>query len=163
MLVRAGEDLLEDLLGVLLAQPEGLAADGIDVAREPGDELPPGVLVTAAASRDKLGIGEGCKLHGIHMKQKFAAGGKIPAARASCGRREEAHMQHPDVHLDYSRTRHSDLLRRARAGELADRMAASRREERRFFLARRRGQGSMPAVNAGSIGVVALRERVEPR
>jgi hypothetical protein len=61
-------------------------------------------------------------------------------------------MQHPDVHLDYSRTRHSDLLRRARAGELADRMAASRREERRFFLARRRDkapcQPSTPAAPA---------------
>ena len=34
MLVGAGEDLLEDLLGVLLAQPEGLAADRVDVARE---------------------------------------------------------------------------------------------------------------------------------
>ena len=49
-------------------------------------------------------------------------------------------MQHPDVHLDYTRSRHSDLLRRARAGELASRMAESRSAERRFFLARRRDQ-----------------------
>ncbi len=49
-------------------------------------------------------------------------------------------MQHPDVHLDYTRTRHSDLLRRARAGELAQRLAESRSDERRFFLARRRNE-----------------------
>ena len=49
-------------------------------------------------------------------------------------------MQHPETHLDYTRTRHSDLLRRARAGELANRLAESRSEERRFFLARRRHQ-----------------------
>jgi len=49
-------------------------------------------------------------------------------------------MQHPETHLDYTRTRHSDLLRRARAGELATRLAESRSDERRFFLARRRHQ-----------------------
>jgi hypothetical protein len=47
-------------------------------------------------------------------------------------------MQHPDVHLDYTRSRHSDLLRRARVGELASKMAQSRSDDRRFFLARRR-------------------------
>jgi hypothetical protein len=60
-------------------------------------------------------------------------------------------MQHPDVHLDYTRSRHSDLLRRARAGELASRLAASRSEERRFFLARRRDRTScQPAAPTAS-------------
>jgi hypothetical protein len=45
-------------------------------------------------------------------------------------------MQRPDIHLDYVRARHSDLLRQARAGELAARIGESRREERRTFLAR---------------------------
>lgn len=45
-------------------------------------------------------------------------------------------MQRPDVHLDYVRARHSDLLRQARAGELAARIGESRREERRTVLAR---------------------------
>jgi len=58
-------------------------------------------------------------------------------------------MQHPDVHLDYTRSRHSDLLRRAREGELASRMAESRSDERRFFLARRRERAHVPTVNAG--------------
>jgi hypothetical protein len=61
-------------------------------------------------------------------------------------------MQHPETHLDYTRTRHSDLLRRARAGELANRLAESRSDERRFFLARRRertpGQPSAPTASA---------------
>ena len=62
-------------------------------------------------------------------------------------------MQHPETHLDYTRTRHSDLLRRARAGELATRLAESRSDERRFFLARRRHQRtpcqpSTPAASA---------------
>ncbi|MGH3006923.1 MAG: hypothetical protein ACRDOS_13705 [Gaiellaceae bacterium] len=47
-------------------------------------------------------------------------------------------MQHPDVHLDYARARHSDLLRLARAGELGARIGEARREERRTFLARLR-------------------------
>jgi hypothetical protein len=61
-------------------------------------------------------------------------------------------MQHPDVHLDYARSRHSDLLRRARTGELASRLAESRSDERRSFLARRRErtpcQPSAPTASA---------------
>jgi hypothetical protein len=45
-------------------------------------------------------------------------------------------MPQPDVHRDYIRERHSDLLRLARTGELAARLAESRREERRMYLAR---------------------------
>jgi hypothetical protein len=43
---------------------------------------------------------------------------------------------HPSVHADYHRERHSDLLRQARAGELAASMAAGRRDERRSLLER---------------------------
>lgn len=50
-------------------------------------------------------------------------------------------MLHPETHLDVVRARHSDLLRSARTGELATRMAASRRDERRLFLARMRTRG----------------------
>ena len=49
-------------------------------------------------------------------------------------------MLQPDIHRDLVRARHSDLLRQARAGELATRLAASRREERRSFLARLRAK-----------------------
>jgi hypothetical protein len=45
-------------------------------------------------------------------------------------------MHHPDIHLDYTRARHSDLLRRARVGELATRIGESRLAERRTLLAR---------------------------
>jgi hypothetical protein len=47
-------------------------------------------------------------------------------------------MLQPDIHRDLVRERHSDLLRQARAGELATRLAAARREERRSFLRRLR-------------------------
>jgi hypothetical protein len=44
---------------------------------------------------------------------------------------------HPvDAHRDYARERHSDLLRQARAGELAARLAESRELERRSLLER---------------------------
>jgi hypothetical protein len=45
-------------------------------------------------------------------------------------------MNRRDLHRDYVRERHSDLLRRARTGELAARMGESRLDERRTFLAR---------------------------
>ena len=61
-------------------------------------------------------------------------------------------MLQPETHLDIIRQRHSDLLRQARAGELALRMADSRREERRSFLARLRAnnarRSSTPATSA---------------
>jgi hypothetical protein len=59
-------------------------------------------------------------------------------------------MQQPETHLDVVRARHSDLLRQARAGELAARLAASRRSERRSLAARLRrreaGAASHPAT-----------------
>jgi hypothetical protein len=62
-------------------------------------------------------------------------------------------MLHPEAHLDMVRQRHSDLLRQARAGELAMRLAETRREERRSFLARLRSnnntrRSSIPATSA---------------
>jgi hypothetical protein len=47
-------------------------------------------------------------------------------------------MLQPEAHLDVVRQRHSDLLRQARAGELAARVGESRRAERRSFAARLR-------------------------
>ena len=58
MLVGAGEDLLENLLGIGRPESERLGADGEDVAREPGDELAPGILVARAAASDELCVGE---------------------------------------------------------------------------------------------------------
>jgi hypothetical protein len=49
-------------------------------------------------------------------------------------------MQQLDAHADYVRARHSDLLRQARSGELAARLAASRREDRRSLFARLRAR-----------------------
>ena len=47
----------------------------------------------------------------------------------------EGSLRHgPGLHQDYVRERHSDLLRQARAGELAARIEASREHERRSFL-----------------------------
>jgi hypothetical protein len=47
-------------------------------------------------------------------------------------------MHQPEIHRDVVRDRHSDLLRQARAGELASRLGAARQAERRMFLARLR-------------------------
>jgi hypothetical protein len=47
-------------------------------------------------------------------------------------------MLQPETHRDVVRERHSDLLRQARAGELAARVGEARRDERRSFLARLR-------------------------
>ena len=58
-------------------------------------------------------------------------------------------MQQPETHLDLVRARHSDLLRQARAGELAARLAAGRREDRRSLALRLRSReacGTSPAA-----------------
>jgi hypothetical protein len=61
-------------------------------------------------------------------------------------------MLHPERELDVVRQRHSDLLRLARSGELAQRLGTARLDERRSFLARfsaerRRYQPSKPAAS----------------
>ena len=43
-------------------------------------------------------------------------------------------MLDPETQLDLVRQRHDDLLREARAGHLAKRLAAARRDERRSLL-----------------------------
>jgi hypothetical protein len=63
-------------------------------------------------------------------------------------------MHQSDIHLDYVRSRHSDLLRRARTGELAARMGEARRQERRSFLARltRERQPCQPSTSTSPAG-----------
>src|SRR6266566_340947 len=53
-LVDLGEDLLEDVLGVLVAQTEALARDRVHVAGEAFDEGSPRLLVAATAAGDEL-------------------------------------------------------------------------------------------------------------
>jgi hypothetical protein len=57
-------------------------------------------------------------------------------------------MHQPETHLDIVRARHSDLLRQARAGELATRLAAGRRAERRSLVERLRRRETTPASPA---------------
>jgi hypothetical protein len=59
-------------------------------------------------------------------------------------------MQQPETHLDVVRARHGDLLRQARTGELAERLAAARREERRSLAARLRVRGPRAASSSVS-------------
>ena len=59
VLVRAGEHLLEHVLGVRLGQAERLDRDRVDVAREALDELAPRVVVSRAAAGDELCVGFG--------------------------------------------------------------------------------------------------------
>ena len=56
--VHPREDVLEDVLGVLLREPETANRDRVDVAREALDELVPGLGVALATARDELGVGE---------------------------------------------------------------------------------------------------------
>ncbi|HSE81510.1 MAG TPA: hypothetical protein VLA87_07405 [Gaiellaceae bacterium] len=53
-------------------------------------------------------------------------------------------MLQPETHLDVVDQRHSDLLREARTGELAVRLATARRRERRSLLARLRQAPERP-------------------
>src|SRR5439155_8568634 len=59
VLVRTGEDFLEDVLRVRLGEPERLNGDRIHVAREPFDKLVPGLLVARPTACDELAIAEG--------------------------------------------------------------------------------------------------------
>ena len=61
-------------------------------------------------------------------------------------------MLQPETHRDVVRERHSDLLRQARAGELAARVAEGRREERRslVFRLRRRPEPCQPSRPAAT-------------
>ena len=69
-----GEDILEHVLGVLPPEAEALAADRIDVAREPLDQLVPRLVVPAAASRDELLVGEsGNSLHLLILRPDQAS------------------------------------------------------------------------------------------
>ena len=58
VLVGAGEDLLEDVLGRVLRESEALNGNRVDVAREPLDECAPRFVVAAAAAGDEDGIAE---------------------------------------------------------------------------------------------------------
>ena len=57
VLVRAGEDLLEDVLRVGLGEAKRLDGDRVHVAGEAIDELAPRVVVSRAAAGDELGVG----------------------------------------------------------------------------------------------------------
>ena len=72
VLVDAREDLLEDVLRVVLREPECLDGDGIDVAGEALDELVPGRLVAGPAACHELRIRQGAR-HGT-IKTHFQAG-----------------------------------------------------------------------------------------
>jgi hypothetical protein len=70
------------------------------------------------------------------MKANSRPGGKVARASPVLETVEGGFMRtRPETHLDL-RERHSDLLREARAGELAARIGESRRSERRSFLER---------------------------
>ena len=56
-LVRAHEDVLEDVLRLGIRKPEALEGDAVDVAGVALDELRPGRLVARAAARDEIAVG----------------------------------------------------------------------------------------------------------
>ena len=73
-------------------------------------------------------------------------------------------MLQPDTHLDIVRERHSDLLRQARAGELARRLAeppgaTSGARSCPVCASAQAAQASTPAT----LGLTRSQKRVEPR
>ena len=79
VLVRAGEDLLEDVLGVGRGQPVRLNGDRVDVAREALDELAPGIVVACAAAGDELCVRFGnlhCSNQSAHSRSEQDSNGQ---------------------------------------------------------------------------------------
>ena len=77
---RAGEDVLEDVLGVVLRQPESAHGDRVHVAREAFDELVPRLLLSRPAALDELRVGEFDGHRGTaHSSSDLSARGKKPA------------------------------------------------------------------------------------
>ena len=68
--IDAGEDVLEDVLGVVLGQAEPVRADRIHVTREPLDELVPGLRVTAPAPCDELRVRNGLGSHAFEHRRE---------------------------------------------------------------------------------------------
>ena len=90
VLVHAREDLLEDVLRVVLREPEGLDADRVDVAREAIHQLVPRGLIPTAAPRDELCVRQGARHRGHQIA--FSTRMKAPRLQemsewscASCG------------------------------------------------------------------------------
>jgi hypothetical protein len=62
-LVRARENLLEDVFCVVLGQAKCLRGNGVHVARKSVYEFSPRRLVAAPAAGDEAGVGDGGKRH----------------------------------------------------------------------------------------------------
>ena len=65
MLVRAREDLLEDVLGVLVREPVRLGRDRVDITGEALDEDVPGLGLAGAAARDQICVGQRIDAHEV--------------------------------------------------------------------------------------------------
>src|SRR5207253_2128258 len=81
VLVRAREDLLEDVLRVVLGQPEGLDGDRIDVAGEALDQAVPGVAVAASAAGDELRVGQRVRHRSSSSRIRIFAISRNPSRR----------------------------------------------------------------------------------
>src|SRR6185503_6336232 len=94
LLVDLGEDVLEDVFGVLLRESEALDADRVHVAGEPLHQLVPGVGIPCATPRDERLVGltgrpqhrlSLCWPGGRNQPRRAPAGGPEPryAARSA--------------------------------------------------------------------------------
>src|SRR2546425_1790262 len=77
VLVRAREDLLEDVLRRVLLEPEALHADRIHVAGEVLHELAPRLLVAGAAAADELRFFGHATYESAHPAGKKAAASPV--------------------------------------------------------------------------------------
>src|SRR5205823_3678540 len=81
VLVRAGEDLLEYVLRIVLRQPKGLDSDRVDVPGEALDERPPGVVVAVAAAGHELRVAEGLAHRPSSRRIRMVATSRKPSRR----------------------------------------------------------------------------------
>src|SRR5439155_8296777 len=80
--VHLGEHVLEDVLGVVVGQPERLGRDRVDVTGEPLDELVPRGVVAGSTACDELAVGE--RAHPT-IVGKTRREGALPSLRSPSG------------------------------------------------------------------------------
>ena len=142
-LERAGEDVLKDVLGVVLRQPESAHGDRVHVAREAFDELVPRLLLSRPAALDELRVSEFDGHRGTAIQADSRRKGRNRRLRPSRGRGKGVHGNGEEHHdesekavasppRDRSFTRCIRRAGRGQAHTCRRRLVASRCSSRQF-------------------------------
>jgi hypothetical protein len=79
-LVRPGEHVLKDVLGVVLGQPEGADGDRVHIARETLHQLVPRLRLAGPAAPDELRVGDLDSHSGRSIQARLHPNGKKPTS-----------------------------------------------------------------------------------